>query len=161
MSDSLDARHHAYLIVRSLLDEGSVWDTTREIEKSRQWYDDVQEYYGWNARFWDQRALLESRAGYHAPAYSYAKTSVSLDKHAFSYNTLGTVRIRAATDPRSNEPVDTRWEWFVEGEQALQTSFEVAKRNGRGNAEHPFETFLGTPFPWPRSFLRISTGSSS
>jgi len=140
--DAIVQRHYPFLIVRALLDEGSVRTTTKNIEESRQWYDDVQEYYKWNARFWDQRALLESGAGYHAPAYSYAKTSTSLDKHAFSYNTLGKVRFRAAIDRRTAENLETRWEWFVEGELALQSALEIAKSNGRANNEHPFETFF-------------------
>ena len=69
-------------------------------DKGSKWYDGLRQYYDWNGRYWDQRALFESRYGHHDVARSYAERSIQVHPHSFGYNTLGTVLLRMAVDQR-------------------------------------------------------------
>ena len=65
-------------------------------QTARTWYESIREFYDWNGRYWDQRALLESKLGEHETARSYAERSIQVHPHSFGYNTLGTVLLRMA-----------------------------------------------------------------
>ena len=94
----------------------------------------IQDVYDWNGRYWDQRALFESRLGNHAQARSYAERSLLILRHPFAFNTLGTVLGRAAIQ---NADID-----------ALRESINhlKASRDGRAwnTSEHPYTTFFST-----------------
>ena len=84
-----------YRIVRHLMDQATV-SRLVGLTNARDWYDSVREFYDWNGRYWDQRALLESRLGEHETARSYAERSIQVHPHPFGYNTLGTVLLHSA-----------------------------------------------------------------
>jgi hypothetical protein len=132
-------RTYPVLVVRQLMDKDAVLAVSKDIAEARDWYDSVQRDFSWNGRYWEQRALLESDAGLHDRAYSYAKQSISVHRHAFSLNTLGRVRLKASIDP--NVGLDEGWEFFKEGAASLAES--VAHARGYGDYyEHPFMTFF-------------------
>jgi hypothetical protein len=99
------------------------------------WYEQLSSQYGWNARFWEQRALgLPDQLD---RAFSYAKRAVSRHEDAFTLNTLGTVLMRRAAHPSTSDA--SRRRYWSEGNAALVASRE----DGRGRYELPFLTFFG------------------
>lgn len=136
---SMRQRTYPVLVLRQVMDKDSVVSNAGSVELARSWYEALRADFDWNGRYWDQRALLESDAGHHDRAYSYAKKSVSVHRHAFSLNTLGRVRLKAAADPLTN--LDEAWVFFKEGVSFLQES--VAHARGFGEYyEHPFVTLF-------------------
>ena len=120
-----------YRIVRHLMHHETVMRDTGEHD-ARKWYDELRQYYDWNGRYWDQRALLESAYGQHEVARSYAERSIQVHRHSFGFNTLGTVLLRMAIRHGSVEALR-------EGIENL----EVTKSfQDWGDREHPFTTFF-------------------
>lgn len=99
------------------------------------WYEGLTEYYGWNARFWEQRALgLPDTLD---RAYSYAKRAVDKHKDAFTLNTLGTVLMRRTAHAHTIDSSRHRY-W-----KGATDALEESRRDGRGRFELPFLTFFG------------------
>ena len=120
-----------YRIIRFLMDQATVtWLVGRE--NARSWYESLREYYDWNGRYWDQRALLESEFGEHETARSYAERSIQVHRHSFGYNTLGTVLLRMAIIRGSPESL-------LEGIKNLETARSF---QNWGERAHPFVTFF-------------------
>ena len=98
------------------------------------WYESLRPHYKWQARFWEQRALGLPDA--LDKAYSYAERAVDLHRDAFSLNTLGTVLMRRAAHPNTDNSMrQTYWQQAV---GALAESRE----DGRGRFDFPFMTFF-------------------
>jgi hypothetical protein len=138
---TIQRRQPSYLIVRSAMDLATVLETTGSVSGARDFYEELRPYCGWNARYWEQRALLESKDGDHQKAYSYAKQSVAIYKDSFTYNTLGTVRMRASLDRDKYPNLDQRWDFFLEGQEALRDALRL-QRGATRDVEHPLETFF-------------------
>lgn len=139
--NSMGSKDYSYLALRSLMDQEAVRSLLGSIHQARLWFDSLENVFDWNGRYWDQRALLESEAGAHGAAYSYAKKSVDLHSHPFAYTTLGTVRCRAALFEAAHGDLDKAWDYFAEGNASLLESESISR--GRGFAhEHPFVTFF-------------------
>lgn len=120
-----------YRIVRYLMHHDTVRRNSGALG-GRKWYDDLREYYEWNGRYWDQRALFESDQGKHEAARSYAERSILVHPHSFGYNTLGTVLLRMAIRHGS---VDALSEGIKN--LAISKSFR-----DWGDREHPSTTFF-------------------
>lgn len=136
---SMGGKSYNYLILRALMDQEHVLSLLENISLARRWYEDLEDLFSWNGRYWDQRALLESGGDFHDRAYSYAKRSVDLHRHPFSLTTLGAVRCRAALDVARID-MGRGWEFFTEGNAALLESEALARSRGIAY-EHPFVTF--------------------
>ena len=120
-----------YRIVRNLMNHEFVMRTSGE-HGGRRLYDDLREYYDWNARYWDQRALFESRFDNDETARSYAERSVQVHSHPFGYNTLGTVLLRMAVRQGSIGALN-------DGIDNLARSKNFSEW---GRREHPFTAFF-------------------
>ena len=120
-----------FQIVRQLMNHQVVLRNAGE-EGGRDWYENLRNYYDWNGRYWDQRALFESRCEQHETARSYAERSVQVHRHSFGHNTLGTVLLRMAIQRGS---VDL----LLQGVRHLT---EAKEFRGWGMREHPFVTFF-------------------
>ena len=123
-----------YRIVRHLMNHSTIIRIVgrQNEQEAREWYENLREYYDWNGRYWDQRALLESRFGEHETARSYAERSIQVHRHSFGFNTLGTVLLRMAINLGSDESL-------LLGIRNL----EIARGfQDWGEREHPFVTFF-------------------
>ena len=120
-----------YRIARDLMNHEIVIRTCGQ-EEGRSWYERLRPYYDWNGRYWDQRALFESRFEQHETARSYAERSVQVHPHPFGYNTLGTVLLRMAIQQGSVASLN-------EGAKNLGLS-KVFRAWGR--REHPYTGFF-------------------
>ena len=120
-----------YRIIRHLMDQATVRRLVGD-RHARNWYDELREYYDWNGRYWDQRALLESRLGDHETARSYAERSIEVHPHSFGYNTLGTVLMHMAIRYGNSDPL-------LEGLSHLNKAKSFLDW---GEREHPFVTFF-------------------
>lgn len=118
-------------IARHLMDHRTVARHSGP-DKGSKWYDGLRQYYDWNGRYWDQRALFESRCGQHEVARSYAERSIQVHSHSFGYNTLGTVLLRMAIDQRLISALH-------EGIAHLETSKRLREWEDR---EHPYTAFF-------------------
>lgn len=139
---SMGAKKYEYLVLRALMDQEHVQSLLESVAAARHWFAELENVFEWNGRYWDQRALLESSAGAHAAAYSYARKSVELHRHPFSLTTLGTVRCRAALETARTD-FGGAWELFAEGNAALMESEAMAASRGAAY-EHPFVKFFTT-----------------
>ena len=120
-----------YRIVRRLMDQETVSRLVGQ-QNAREWYESLRRFYDWNARYWDQRALLESELGDHETARSYAERSIQALEHPFGYNTLGTVLLRMAIRRGNPSPL-------LEGIRNLDRARRFQEW---GEREHPFVTFF-------------------
>lgn len=118
-------------IARHLMDHRTVARHSGRDNGSK-WYDGIRQYYDWNGRYWDQRALFESRFGRHEAAMSYAERSIQVHPHSFGYNTLGTILLRMAVDQRLLSALR-------EGIANLDTSRRLRDWEDR---EHPYTAFF-------------------
>lgn len=124
-----------YRLSRQLLQHENVRRSVGAV-RSREWYDNLLQEYGWNGRYWDQRALLESRLGDHRTARSYAERSVDTHAHPFAFNTLGTILLRIAV-------ADGDASALSEGIVNLQRARDWGEgRRAWLPTEHPFVTFF-------------------
>ncbi|UUZ69005.1 hypothetical protein LP416_04185 [Polaromonas sp. P2-4] len=85
-------------------------------EKAESWYGELEPTCGWNARFWEQRALLASDQNQEAVAYSYAKKAVTLHgRDSFPHTTLGKVCVKIGVSRGDEVGVDRFWEGVKAG----------------------------------------------
>lgn len=122
-----------YRIVSALMDADSVQGLLGKA-LAETWYESMSDSYGWNARYWEQRALASESNLPHA--FSYATRAVSILRDAFSLNTLGTILMRRANEHRASR--DERVSYWREACAALHDSTV----EGEGRFEHPFMTFF-------------------
>lgn len=128
---TLHARIAAELMDEKILAD---WIGAGRVEE---WYEEQAASYGWNARFWEQRALAASGRNLWDRAESYAEKAVDLHRDPFTLNTLGTVLLRkalAVTEPGS----ETRADYFRRATDELESS----RRAGRDQYMHPYITFF-------------------
>jgi tetratricopeptide (TPR) repeat protein len=118
------------------MDEELIFDWTGQA-KAREWYESLFEHYKWNARYWEQRALLESRLGHFPNARSYAEEAIRIQRHTFTLNTLGTILTKMAIEylqPESRDAYNT----FLEGIKYLKEARDIRE----DQTIHPFSTFF-------------------
>ena len=122
-----------YRLLRQLMDEETVIRLVGR-DRGRELFGAIQDIYDWNGRYWDQRALFESRLGNHAQARSYAERSLQIQRHPFAFNTLGTVLGRAAIQ---NGDINTLRE-------SIHNLKDARDRRAWNTSEHPYMTFFTT-----------------
>ena len=126
--------HHR--IVRELMNHRVLadWIGADSVDK---WYSELLDQYGWNARFWEQRALAAVRLEAYDRAESFAEHAVVTYRDSFTLTTLGTVLLRKARswlDPWSESSRD----YYRRGVAALREATE----RGQGRLELPYSTFF-------------------
>jgi hypothetical protein len=126
--------HHR--IVREMMNHRVLADWLGA-EKVDQWYLELIDSYGWNARFWEQRALAAVRLDAYDRAESYAEHAVVTHRDSFTLTTLGTVLLRKARSWLEPWSESSR-EYYWRGVEALR---EAIKR-GQGRLELPYSTFF-------------------
>ncbi|EKO3961725.1 hypothetical protein F2K62_002981, partial [Vibrio fluvialis] len=131
-----------HLIVREIVDEKHVSKSIGN--ESLRFYEEQEEILGWSSRYWDQRALLESKiSGRFSKAYSYSQKAISLEKHPFAYTSLGTICMRHSLNLVSTDFSESM-KWFYEGEEALTQAYNLSHETMQSPYEHPFVTFFAT-----------------
>jgi len=125
-----------YRIIKELMDERIILDRLN-YELAQKFYAELRPYYDWDARYWEQRALAESRMGHLQPAMSYAETAVDRNRDTFTLNTLGTILLRTASSPEYSGAAGTR-DLYWKGVDSLHESLDV----GHGSFPHPYTTFF-------------------
>lgn len=129
-------RTQPYLIIRALMDHDTI---EKDMGASADgWYFSLESACGWNARFWEQRALLASNKNQEILSYSYAKKAVALLEHdPFPHTTLGKVCVKIGIDRKDSVGVERFWE----GVSELKVSRDLSIQNGL-EWEHPYITFF-------------------
>lgn len=119
-TEAIRAKSYPHRICKVLLERRSVYATLGgDVDKARQWYASVEPYFGWNSRFWEQRALLELEAYNYSAAYSFARAAVDKESHTFPLTTFGTTCLIIAGHRSVSSVVDA-FDLYREGEAALQ-----------------------------------------
>lgn len=136
VKQSIKARTLPYIILRQIMDNESIH---RDLgSRAEEWFEKTEILFGWNARYWEQRALLNLKKPDEYTAYSFAKKAISVhNKDAFPYTTLGKVCLTIACERKDQTAVDRYWE----GVESLDISRRMALRNGY-EWEHPYITFF-------------------
>jgi hypothetical protein len=100
-------------------------------EQAEQFYDNVKENWGWNARYWEQRALLnldrflvsKNDPSKLAEAIQNARYAFSIEQHPLSLTTLAKM-LFAAVDMK----VDQQEEIFREGWTLINESIDIESK---------------------------------
>ncbi|WP_460120325.1 P-loop NTPase [Pseudomonas sp. H3_G09] len=130
-----------HLILREVLDQEQVALSIGP--KALKFYESHETELGWSSRYWDQRALLESRHEGHFPkAYSYSQKAISLEHHPFAFTSLGTICMRHCIRLINDNRIEAL-KYFHEGEEALTTAYELNSSSEKPH-EHPFVTFFAS-----------------
>lgn len=99
-------------------------------------YERIQTAYEWNARFWDQRALLASNNNRFEKAFSWAQQALLKRKDSYSLNTIGTVLMRRAVHEASEG------QWPTETFENAHSYLLDARTLEKETAEYPIDTFF-------------------
>jgi len=99
-------------------------------------FSQIEDAYSWNARFWEQRALIGSDAEKYEQAFSWAQQGVATKSDARSLTTLGVVLMQRAL----HEAEGGLWptDWYERAEEQLAD----ARRLEGTRAEYPIDTFF-------------------
>jgi hypothetical protein len=135
---TIAAKSRPHRIVRELLDQAVLLEDVGL--DARKLFDELEPYYAWSSRFWDQRALLEYRLENYGKAYSFSQKAVSLEKHAFAFTTLGTICLKESVRLLMTESVRAKQLYF-EGVESLEFARRASERQGM-SFEHPFVAFF-------------------
>lgn len=124
-----------YRLAAELMDERLV-KRLADSDDVDAWYATLESEYGWNARFWEQRALAQTRN--LDRAFSFAQRAVQERRDGFALNTLGTVLMRraaAAADRQSFDVAETYWSEAVD-------ALTKAKDHASGLLVAPYSSFF-------------------
>ena len=140
-------------LVSSLMNRNMVMKVSAPADMDN-WYEALQESYGWNARYWEQRALAISTDSAAmrdfrnlGKAYSFAERAISQYPDAMSHNTLGTVLMRRAVDELVEGERSVANEYWRKAISALKESRERSS----DTVEHPYVT----TFQYSRRILSL------
>jgi len=147
---TIKAKLLPHRIVREILDVEEVGNSLQL--RAFEFYQQLEPIYGWSSRFWDQRALLESKAGNFPKAYSFSQKAVSLERHAFAYNTLGYICLVQANNIAEFNAQESK-AIYTEGVEALDEARVAAERTEL-SFEHPYVTFFSNTLRYARHFLQ-------
>lgn len=137
----ISAKGIEHLILREVLDQEEV--SLSIGSKALDFYEEHEPALGWSSRYWDQRALLESRiAGHFSKAYSFSQKAISLERHQYAYTSFGSICLTHSTKLLENNRMEAM-KYFYEGEEALSTAWRLAEPSGRAY-EHPFVKFFAS-----------------
>ncbi len=138
---TIKAKAIEHLILREVLDQDMV---SRSIGgKSLLFYEQHEPSLGWSSRYWDQRALLESKVeGHFSKAYSYSQKAISLERHPFAFTSLGAICMSHAERISKSNKIEAM-NYFREGEDALSEAYNLAINLGQAH-EHPFVKFFAS-----------------
>lgn len=129
-----------HLILREVLDQEQVSLSTGS--QALKFYEEHEPDLGWSSRYWDQRALLESKIdGHFSKAYSYSQKAISLERHPFAYTSLGTICMTHSTRIVDGNRMEAM-KYFYEGEEALSTALKLT--DAGKSYEHPFVKFFAS-----------------
>lgn len=106
-----------------------------------EWYETFRRDYGWNARYWEQRALAMSEIRNHKrldKAESFASKAVDIHADGFTLNTLGVVLFRRAVAFGEDMQASREREYAHRAVESLESS----RDKGRNRFEHPYKTFF-------------------
>jgi hypothetical protein len=143
-----------FRLLRELMDHEVVrrWWGQHTVEA---WYREIESSYAWNARFWEQRALAETRAGQFDRAESYAYEAVKLlPNSVFANNTLGTVLLQKAVQWQT-PGTETSRETYERGVRFL----EIASETARNKSPYPFTSFFEHTLRYCDSLLGLGTAT--
>ncbi|MCO1736114.1 hypothetical protein FA467_01815 [Pseudomonas aeruginosa] len=134
---TISKRTLPYLILKNIMH----WESLKRdlgAKRADGWYSQIEKTFSWNARFWEQRALLASDMDLESKAYSYAKQAISLHgSDAFPHTTLGKICLKIGVTRKDSVGVERFWE----GVESLLRSREIALSSGI-EWEHPYVTFF-------------------
>jgi hypothetical protein len=135
--ESIRATTRFYRISRALMgNEFARQFSGGQAARAMDWYEALEPHFGWNARFWEQRALNAADAELFEPAYSWAQEAVSLVRDSFTLNTVGTVLMRRALKEARLGA------WPTESFRLAETSLREARSHRGQLNDYPFETFF-------------------
>jgi hypothetical protein len=94
-------------------------------ERAEEWYDELATAFGWNSRYWEQRALLSVKGGRYARARDFSEQAVGLERHPQTWTTCGFVKlVSAERDPGLSH--GARAELLESGVEALEEAIYLA-----------------------------------
>lgn len=99
-------------------------------------FEEIEDAYSWNARFWEQRALIASEAGQFEKAFSWAQQAVAKKEDEKSLTTLGVVLMQRALSEASSGA------WPTSSFEHAERVLNDARRMEGKRAEFPIETFF-------------------
>ena len=136
-----------YRIVKELMDKDVLrgWLGSDQLDS---WYEQLEsdDLFGWNARFWEQRALSASELGNHSRALHYAYKAYACRSDAYTMNTLATIKMRRAID---EVPLD-----YAGASNIYYEAIEIleeCRKEAREDSEYPYITFFSYTLRYARA----------
>ncbi|WP_395365105.1 hypothetical protein ACHGLA_30465 [Streptomyces sp. YH02] len=135
-----------YRIAKELMDKDVLHDWLGS-DQLDAWYESLEgeELFGWNARFWEQRALAQSELGHHSWALHYAYKACACNKDAYTLNTLATIKLRWAIDQVSLD--------YSESSSSYREAVKIldeCRSRAREDSEYPYITFFSYTLRYAR-----------
>lgn len=148
--DSIRPNTVYHRIARSLMTRDTLLDMfDKDNLRVLRWYEDVQDHFDWNARFWEQRALVAVEINDFERALSWAYEALSRYRDPFTLHTVGVVLMkRALSDLGSGEAV---WDAYELAEQFLRDA-----RSREYSPEYPYQTFFEHTLQLAKGYGRMS-----
>ena len=149
---AIGSKTYEFRLSRVLMNRRNVVEVVGSKAGALKWYEQVEDWFGWNSRYWEQRALLEAENGRFAAAYSFAKEAVEKERHPFPLTTLGAVCFMHCREMIRTGNVEVAWKLYEEAVEAL----DQAKALGIDRPEtvfKPVATFLDNSMSLCGSFL--------
>jgi hypothetical protein len=133
--ESLQQGSRDALIVRGLLRAKALehWIGLRRLPD---FYESLQDAYGWNSRYWEQRAIGEELLGNWEKAESIATRAATMSPDDHRLNTLGSILINRALKATASDS-ELFWQLYVRASEQFEES-----RRYRYNNPVPIQTFL-------------------
>ena len=126
-------------LARRLMDaDGMVVSRLRR--NAEEWFGLLERNWGWNSRYWEQRALVALREKRYQRARDYAEQAVGLEQHPLPMTTCALVMIVSAEkDPSLHDA--QRESFLKEGVELLDDAIRRASARGWGEI-HPYHVLL-------------------
>ncbi|MEI6665245.1 MAG: hypothetical protein WCL53_03755 [Chloroflexota bacterium] len=132
---TMQRRDAHFLIASGLMQRRFISRLLGDYDLARTVYASILDAFHWNARYWDQRALLEADANNLNLAHDYAWEALGRQDHPYSQTTLGVIMLKMSVR-------DTDLSIFWEALEHLRVGRTAPPNESEDPNVHPFTAFF-------------------
>ena len=126
-------------LARRLMDaDGLVVPRLRQ--DAERWFELLERYWGWNSRYWEQRALVALKQTRYNRARDYAEQALGLEEHPLPMTTCALILIASAENDRHLQG-SQKEEFLKKGVALCDQAIRLASARNRAEI-HPYAVLL-------------------